>query len=128
MNKINFAEQIKKLTAPFIEERGFSFTYFYEKGGDSSCVYICRFQKGKDYFDIRETSGKYELHIVVYANGEYRFPTPKTIDRKAYREFNFKHLFKKTTVDEQRAFVAELLEKEWQSEKPDFFGIKKEPR
>lgn len=128
MNEVQFAETIKKLTAPFLQERGFSFRYFYEKGGDSSCVYICRFQKGKDYFDIREISGKYELHIVVYANGEYRFPTLQALDKKAYRAFVFKHLFKKPTIDERRAFALGLLEKEWQSDKPDFFGIRKQPR
>ena len=113
-----FAEQIKKLTAPFIKERGFSFKYFHEKGGDSSCVYICRFQKGKDFFDVRETSGSYELHLVVYAKGEYRFP-------KFKRKFTFKSLFIKPTIDEQRAFLASELEKEWQSSSPEFFGIKK---
>lgn len=113
-----FAEQIKKLAAPFIEERGFSFKYFHEKGGDSSCVYICRFQKGKDFFDVRETSGSYELHLVVYAKGEYRFP-------KFKRKFTFKSLFQKRTIDDERAFLISELEKEWQSSSPEFFGIKK---
>ena len=44
MNEVATAEEIKKLTAPILE-KGFSFEYFYEKGGDSSCVYICRFRK-----------------------------------------------------------------------------------
>lgn len=113
-----FEEQIKKLTAPFIEERGFSFKYFHEKGGDSSCVYICRFQKGKDFFDVRETSGTYELHLVVYAKGEYRFP-------KFKRKFTLKSLFIKRTIDDERAFLISELEKEWQSSSPEFFGIKK---
>ena len=113
-----FAEQMKKLTAPFIKERGFSFRYFHEKGADSSCVYICRFQKGRDFFDVRETSGSYELHLVVYAKGEYRFP-------KFKRKFTFKSLFKKRTIDEERAFLISELEKEWQSSNPEFFGIKK---
>lgn len=116
--KETFEEQMKKLTAPFIKERGFSFKYFHEKGGDSSCVYICRFQKGKDFFDVRETSGKYELHFVVYAKGEYRFP-------KFKRKFTLKSLLKKPTIDEQRAFLVSELEKEWQSESTEFFGIKK---
>ncbi len=113
-----FAEQIKKLAAPFIKERGFSFKYFHEKGGDSSCVYICRFQKGNDFFDVRETSGRYELHLVVYAKGEYRFP-------KFKRKFTFKSLFQKRTIDDERAFLISELEKEWNSENPQFFGIKK---
>lgn len=116
--KETFEEQMKKLTAPFIKERGFSFKYFHEKGGDSSCVYICRFQKGKDFFDVRETSGKYELHFVVYAKGEYRFP-------KFKRKFTLKSLLKKPTIDEQRAYLVSELEKEWQSESTEFFGIKK---
>lgn len=113
-----FAEQIKKLAAPFIKERGFSFKYFHEKGGDSSCVYICRFQKGNDFFDVRETSGRYELHLVVYAKGEYRFP-------KFKRKFTFKSLFQKRTIDDERAFLISELEKEWNSNNPQFFGIKK---
>ena len=113
-----FAEQIKKLAAPFIKERGFSFKYFHEKGGDSSCVYICRFQKGNDFFDVRETSGRYELHLVVYAKGEYRFP-------KFKRKFTFKSLFQKRTIDDERAFLISELEKEWNSDNPQFFGIKK---
>ena len=113
-----FAEKIKKLTAPFLEERGFSFRYFHEKGGDSSCVYICRFQKGQDFFDVRETSGSYELHLVVYAKGEYRFPRFK-------QKFTLKSLFQKPTIDDRRAFLIAELEKEWQSQNPEFFGIKK---
>ena len=81
-------------------------------------MYICRFQKGKDFFDVRETSGKYELHFVVYAKGEYRFP-------KFKRKFTLKSLLKKPTIDEQRAFLVSELEKEWQSESTEFFGIKK---
>ena len=116
---------MKSLTAPFLEERGFSFRYFYEKGGDSSCVYICRYQKGKDFFDLRETSGKYELHLVVYAKGEYRFPSLAALYKKESRKFKIKHLFKAATPSEYRAYFAELLEKEWQSSAPDFFGIDK---
>ena len=123
MNEIQSAEEIKKLTAPFLE-KGFAFTYFYQKGGDSSCVYICRYQKGKDFFDWREVSGGDEINIVVSVNGEYRFPSVKTLNPKKYRAFRCKHFFKKATVHERRAFVAELLLDELSSGKPDFFGIK----
>ena len=61
-------EQIKQLTAPFME-RGFTFEYLYQKGGDSSCVYICRYKKGRDFFDWREVSGGEEINIVVFVNG-----------------------------------------------------------
>lgn len=123
MNEVISAEQIKKLTAPFFE-KGFSFEYFYQKGGDSSCVYICRFKKGKDFFDWREVSGGNELNIVVSINGEYRFPSLKALYPKQYRAFQWKHFFKKATVDERREFTASLLNAELLSGKPDFFGIK----
>ena len=124
MNEVQSAEQIKKLTAPFLE-KGYSFTYFYQKGGDSSCVYICRFQKGKDYFDWRENSGGDEINIVVFVNGEYRFPSLKALYPKAYRAFKCKHLFKKATIDERRALIAYLLKQELASANPTFFGIEK---
>ena len=121
MNEVQSAEQIKKLTAPFLE-KGFTFTYFYQKGGDSSCVYICRFQKGKNYFDWRENSGGNEINIVVCVNGEFAFPSLKSLYPKRYRVFTIKHLFKKATIDERRAFVAEILKEELAT-KPNFFGI-----
>ena len=67
-NEVLSAERIKTLTAPILE-RGFAFEYFYQKGGDSSCVYICRYKKGKDFFVWREVSGGREINIVVYVNG-----------------------------------------------------------
>ena len=120
MNEVSSAEEIKKLTAPIIE-KGFSFEYFYEKGGDSSCVYICRFRKGREFWDWREVSGGDEINIVVYTNGAYAFPNLKYLYKKEYRAFKFKHLFKKPTVAERRAFTAQLLLNELQ--KPTFFGI-----
>ena len=115
-------EQIKALTAPFME-RGFTFEYFHQKGGDSSCVYICRYKKGKDFFDWRETSGTEDINIVVFVNGAYDFPSLKSLYKKEFRAFSIKHLLKKPTMDEKRAFIAELLIKEL-LEKPNFFGIK----
>ena len=125
MNEVQSAEQIKKLTAPFLE-KGFTFTYFYQKGGDSSCVYICRFQKGKNYFDWRENSGGNEINIVVCVNGEFAFPSLKSLYPKAYRAFKIKHLFKRTTLETRRAFVAYLLRQELASANPTFFGIDKQ--
>ena len=122
VNEVQSAEEIKKLTAPFLE-KGFAFEYFYQKGGDSSCVYICRYKKGKDYFDWREVSGGSEINIVACVNGEYRFPSLKALYPKAYRAFAWKHLFKKPTAYERRAFIAKLLNAELTSGKPDFFGI-----
>ncbi len=123
MNEVVSAENIKKLTAPFLE-KGFSFSYFYQKGGDSSCVYICRYQKGRDFFDWREVSGGNEINIVVYVDGAYRFPSLKTLYPKQYRAFKMKHLFKKATTDERRAFVADLLNAELSKNETEFFGIK----
>ena len=122
MNEVQSAEQIKKRTAPFLQ-KGFSFEYFYQKGGDSSCVYICRFQKGKNYFDWRENSGGKEINIVVCVNGEFRFPSLKTLYPKEHRAFKIKHIFKKASVEDRRVFVASLLNAELLSGKPDFFGI-----
>ncbi len=120
MNETFTAETIKNLLAP-LTEKGFSFTYTHEKGGDSSCVYIGRFQKGRDFFDWREVSGADEIHIVVYVKGEYRFPSLKTAYKKEFRAFKCKHFFKRATMAERREFTASLLKKEMQ--KPDFFGI-----
>ena len=123
MNEVINAEQIKKLTAPILE-KGFVFEYLYQKGGDSSCVYICRYKKGRDFFDWREVSGGNEINIVVCVNGAYVFPSLKYLYKKEYRAFNVKHIFKKATIEDRRRFIAALLCKEMESGKPDFFGIK----
>lgn len=114
------AETIKNLLAPLLK-KGFTFEYTHEKGGDSSCVYIGRFRKGKDFFDWREVSGGDEINFVVWAKGEYKFPSLKYLYQKEFRSFRIKHLFKKETLAEKRAFYAELLLREMQ--KTDFFGI-----
>ena len=119
--ELEIEKEMKALFAPFLE-RGFSYRYTYEKGGDSSCVYIYRFQKGKDFFDLREVSGGDELNFVVYANGNYQFPSLKYLYKKEWNNFLFKHFLRKPTAEEKRAFFAELICKEL--EKPDFFGIK----
>jgi hypothetical protein len=122
MSVTSIADDIKALMAPFME-KGFVFEYFYEKGGDSSCVYVCRFKKGRDYFDWRETSGENEVHLMAFVNGEYHFPSMKTLFPKQQRMFAVKHIFKKATFQEKRVFVAELLKEELCSGKTDFLGI-----
>ena len=122
MNEVQSAEIIKKLTAPFLE-KGFAFEYFYQKGGDSSCVYIYRFKKGRYFFDWRETSGTYEIHLVVNRNGEFAFPNLMALYPKERKKFRVKHFFKSATVDEKRAFFAELLNKELAKSETEFFGI-----
>lgn len=123
MNEVLMAEDVKKLLAPFLE-KGFVFEYLYQKGGDSSCVYICRFKKGKDFVDWREVSGGDEINIVCYVGGGYAFPALKTKYKKEFRAFKIKHLFKKADLAERRAFMAELLNKELSKSQDNFYGIK----
>ena len=123
MNEVVMAENVKKLLAPFLE-KGFVFEYLYQKGGDSSCVYICRFKKGKDFVDWREVSGGDEINVVCYVNGGYQFPALKTKYKKQARAFKMKHLFKKASLDERRAFMAELLNQELSANPDSFYGIK----
>ena len=120
--EIQSAATVQKLTAAFIE-KGFAFSYFHEKGGDSSCVYIYRFQKGKHFFDWRETSGTNELHFVVYANGQYAFPSLEKRNAKLFRAFKVKHIFKKPTMDEKREIFAAALNAELRISTDTFFGI-----
>ena len=121
MNDVFTAETIKNLLAPLLD-KGFSFEYTHEKGGDSSCVYIGRFRKGKDFFDWREVSGGREINLVVYVKGEYKFPSLQLLYKKEFRACRIKHLFRKETFAEKRAFYAKLLIQELQT-KPNFFGI-----
>lgn len=121
MDEVRSAEEIKTLTKPFLE-KGFAFEYTYQKGGDSSCVYVYRFRKGRDYFDWRETSGTYEIHLVVCVDGQFVFPNLYKKYKKETRAFAWKHLFKHADIAEKRAFFARLLCKELQAE--SFYGIK----
>ena len=123
MSQLEMADEIQNLLAVFLE-KGFSFRYFYEKGGDSSCVYICRFQKGKDFFDWREVSGSEEIHIVAMVNGEYRFPTLKSFSPSKYRKYAFKCIFKKPSLERRRGFIADLLKSELEKDQTQFLGIK----
>ncbi len=120
MNATFTVETIKELLSPLLQ-RGFTFSYTHEKGGDSSCVYIGRFQKGRDFFDWRELSGSNEIHFVAFVNGEYAFPQMKYRYPKQTRAFALKHLFKRATLAEKREFYAKLLLTELSN--PDFFGI-----
>lgn len=123
MNEVLSAESIKNRTAPFLE-KGFTFSYFYEKGGDSSCVYICRFQKGKDFFDWREVSGTQEIHLVLKVDGQFVFPNLYTRHKKTARAFFLKHLFHRATMEEKRDLFAQMLLKELANSPDNFFGIK----
>ena len=118
--ELKIEREMKRLFAYFLE-RGFTYLYTYEKGGDSSCSYIYRFSKGKNFFDLREVSGGDELHFVVYLDGQWKFPSLKARYPKEFRVFFWKHLFKKATKEEKRAFFAELLTRQAQS--GEFFGF-----
>ena len=122
MPQTPIAEQIKQKTQLFLE-RGFVFESLYEKGGDSSCVYICRYRKGRNFFDWREVSGGREIRLVVYVDGNYDFPSLKRLYPREYRAFALRHLLKKATMDELRTFTAQLLNTELQNAKTKFFGI-----
>lgn len=113
---------IQQLNQPLLD-KGFTFSYTYQKGGDSSCVYIYRFQKGADYFDWRETSGAFEIHFVAFVKGEYRFPNPRKIWKKDWWLFRLKHLFSPASVDEQRKLFASFIQKELDKNNGEFFGI-----
>ena len=121
--EVESAEIVKNLMLPFLE-RGFTFEYTYQKGGDSSCVYIYRFHRGRNYFDIREVSGGKELNFVVCTNGAFFFPPLQILYKQEYHAFKRKHFFRRATVNDRRALVAEVLNKELAKNKPDFFGIK----
>ena len=123
MQDVLTAEKIKTLTKPILD-KGFIFEYFYEKGGDSSCVYICRYKKGKDFWDWREVSGSDQINIVTYVNGEFGFPSLESAYPKEFRKFSLKHVFRKANVDEKREFVASLLNAELAKDETRFFGIK----
>ncbi len=113
-------ETVKELLLPLLE-KDFVFSYRHEKGGDSACSYISRFQKGKDYFEWREVSGSDEINLVVYVRGGYDFPTVKSMDKKKAKQFSWKHIFKRPTMQEKRIFYAKLVIE--QANGSSFFGI-----
>jgi hypothetical protein len=123
MSDLRSEQQIKGLLSPFLE-RNWRFEYTYQKGGDSSCVYIYRFIKdGTHYFEWRETSGTFEIHLFVCVNGEYRFPDPTKKYKKQSRAFWWKHLFSKASVEENRDFFGSLLRLELENNPTNFYGI-----
>ena len=104
------------------EKYGFVYEYTYDKGSDSSCVYIHRFKKGRDFFDLRVLSGAETLTVVAYVNGEYFFPDLKRKYKKKWRAFRFSRLFKRLSEKEVWQFYADALKEEAKS--GALFGIK----
>ena len=119
-NELQIEKEMKEAFGYFLE-KGFTYRYFYEKGGDSSCVYIYRFQKGKNFFDLRENSGGDELNFVVFANGEYQFPSLKYLYKSEFRAFKLRRLFRATTKREKREFFAQILTE--RAKTGDFFSL-----
>lgn len=104
------------------EKYGFVYEYAYDKGSDSSCVYIHRFKKGRDFFDLRVLSGAETLTVVACVNGEYYFPDLKKKYKKRWRAFRFSRLFKRITEKDVWQFYADALKEEAKS--GALFGIK----
>ena len=112
---------VKSLMQPLLE-KGFFFEYFYEKDSGGVPTYICRFKKGKQYLDWRESESGKEIEIAIQTKGETAVLNLKKRYPKEHRKFWWKHLFRRATPNEKRAFVAELLLSELQNS--HFFGIK----
>ena len=108
----------------FLLKKGFTYEYTYDKGSDSSCVYIYRFKRGRDFFDFRAVSGGSGGTFVGFVGGEYVFPNLKLRHKKAFRRFQFSHIFRKPTKQELWVFAAELLKAE--IKEGVLFGIKVE--
>lgn len=94
MDEKPFEKIIEKEFA-FLFEAGFCYEYTYDKGSDSSCVYIYRFRRGRDFFDFRTVSGGKERNTVAFANGQYVFPNLKLRHKKAFGALSSQTLFQK---------------------------------
>ncbi len=112
MKKKPFQDLLEEKFA-FLIQDGFSYEYTYDKGSDSSCVYIYRFRRGRDFIDFRAVSGGGTGTIVVFSGGEYIFPTFAVKYKKQIRAFKRKHFFKKPTVADRFELASVLLQQEW---------------
>lgn len=114
-------EDVARTYFSFLFDAGFSYRYTYDKGSDSSCVYIMRFEKGRDFIDLRTLSGGSERNFVVFSGGQYLFPDLCRRHKKEARAFRVKHFFRKPTEEELFALEADLLRAEIADGK--LFGI-----
>lgn len=114
-------EDIARTYFSFLFDAGFSYRYTYDKGSDSSCVYIMRFEKGRDFIDLRTVSGGGERNFVVFSGGQYLFPDLCRRHKKEARAFRVKHFFRKPTEEELFALEADLFRAEIADGK--LFGI-----
>ena len=122
MRDLYAAETIKNLMQPLLG-KGFFFEYFYEQENGAP-VYICRFKKGKEYLDWRETESGKEMEIALFVKERETVLDIKKKYRKQRWKFFFKNLFRKATLNDRRAFIAGLLLSELEKEQNNFFGIK----
>lgn len=110
----------------FLLGQGFVYEYAYDKGSDSSCVYIYRMRRGRDFLDFRITSGGGEGNFVVFSGGNYYFPNLRQRHKKAFRAFKLAHFFKRATKDELWRFAAELTKIEMRDGLFGLFPTEKE--
>ena len=122
MRDVYAAETIKNLMQPLLD-KGFFFEYFYEKENGAP-VYICRFKKGKEYLDWRETESGKEMEIALFVKEKRTTLDVKNKYRKQRWQFFFKNLFRRVTINDRRAFLASLLLSEFNKNDHIFFGIK----
>lgn len=106
-----FLEKTVRTAFAFLLEDGYSFASLYEKGSDSSCSYIFRFQKGKNQIDLRTLSGG-GGSVLFLRNGEYFFPNLERRHKPIYRAFRRKHFFKKATEKEKWELLALVIKAE----------------
>lgn len=121
MTETNLEKLIRSSLSP-LEEKGFKYESLYEKSSDSACVYIYRFRKGGEYFDVRTVIGSGEYNVEAYVGGRHRFPSLKAKYKGEWRKFKLSHIFKKATEEEILSLVCSLILKECES--GDAFGIK----
>jgi len=121
MTETNLEKIITEALAP-LKQKGFVYESLYEKSSDSACVYIYRFKKSGEYFDIRTVIGSGEYNIAAYVGGRHRFPSLKAMYKAEWRRFKMSHFFKKPSEEDTLSFVCSLILKELAS--GAVFGIK----
>lgn len=77
-------EEIIGRELAFLSEAGFGYEYLYDKGSDSSCVYIYRLKKGRDFLDFRTVSGGEKGNFVVFSAGDICFPIFGSVTKKCF--------------------------------------------
>ena len=76
-------EEIIGRELAFLSEAGFGYEYLYDKGSDSSCVYIYRLKKGRDFLDFRTVAGRRGISSSFRA-GDICFPIFGSVTKKCF--------------------------------------------